>query len=257
MVRTTETKCPLCGTLWEVEFGDGVAQTIPVALRCTGCRMRRTPTGDDFVVRGEIPAEMAGDEEATQMIVDSLVHAALADLAEDAAAPIDRKCRVYQFSVPVALQVLKTGFDLSDVVVSAGFPSDAQYVRGWVDESTQVVNLLVQSKAFTVNEDGAFAPSARLEFKRRGKSGCCGSIGFDGKTFTCSNGATGEWHDEELTVTLPGCKPFKVLTADGEIALFGLSAAWVAMRAVNVVSPEVACSILDVPGGYAAVKLPE
>ena len=59
-------------------------------------------------------------------------------------------------------------------------------------------------------------------------------------------------------MTLPGCKPFKVLTGDGaEIALFGLASAWVAMRAVNAVSPEVACSILDVPGGYATVKLGE
>lgn len=167
MKRTTETKCPLCGTLWEVEFGDGVAQTIPVVLRCTDCGMRRTPTGDEFVVRGEIPAEMAGDEEATQMIVDSLVEQALADLAEDAAAPLERKCRVYQFSVPWMLHVLKTGSDLSGVVISKGFPPDAQYVRGWVDESTMVVNLVVHSKEFTVVDDGECMPVGRMELETR------------------------------------------------------------------------------------------
>lgn len=84
----------------------------------------------------------------------------------------------------------------------------------------------------------------------------CGSIGFvDGK-FTCSNGATGDLDGDVLTVTLPGCKPFQVEDGDGMMP-FNPATAWVAMRAVNAVSPEVACSILDVPGGYAAVKLPE
>lgn len=89
---------------------------------------------------------------------------------------------------------------------------------------------------------------------------CCGSIGYSNGKFTCSNGATGELDDlGGLTVTLPGCKPFFV-PADNDpevFAGFTTGSAWVAMRAVNAVSPEVACSVLDVPGGYAAVKLDE
>jgi hypothetical protein len=87
--------------------------------------------------------------------------------------------------------------------------------------------------------------------------GCCGQITFDGKRFECSNGATANLDDDGvLTVTLPGCKPFNLLTCDQQhLAVVAESAAWVAMRAVNAVSPEVACSILDVPGGYNAVAL--
>ena len=273
MVRTTETKCPLCGTPWEVEFGvpftkieDLMAdrpQRIPLVLRCPGCGLRPIPDAEDRVVRGDMPTEWDTDESAQQMAVDVLVKAALEDLAEDAAAPIERKCRVYQFSVQSALQHLMTGFDLSNIVIAKGFTSDAQYVRGWVDESTQVVNLVVHSKAFPVVDDGECMPVASMEFEHHeadeaDRQACCGSIGYSDGKFTCSNGATAVWHDEELTVTLPGCKPFTVLTEYGaEIALFGMASACVAMRAVNVVSPEVACSILDVPGGYAAVKLGE
>jgi hypothetical protein len=88
---------------------------------------------------------------------------------------------------------------------------------------------------------------------------CCGSIGYSDGKFTCSNGAIGVFDGDNgcLTVTLPGCRPFCVMEDRDLRAGFSEASAWVAMRAVNAVSPEVACSILDVPGGYAAVKLPE
>lgn len=86
---------------------------------------------------------------------------------------------------------------------------------------------------------------------------CCGGIGLVGGRFECSNGAVGVLDDDHrLLVTLPGCKPFIVTDCEQQrAATFTIETAWIAMRAVNAVDAPTACSVLDVPGGFNAVKL--
>ena len=85
---------------------------------------------------------------------------------------------------------------------------------------------------------------------------CCGTMtsNFNPDTgegeFTLSCGTTAEIHQGVLLVTLPTCN--EVVRAPG---LYDYEAATALMRAINWVNDDKkACSVLDVPGGWNAIK---
>lgn len=149
----------------------------------------------------------------------------------------------------VAMRLRCPGCGMGDRV------ADAEFVESMpVEEQQWAVEMLCETVLRDLADE---AEDQRVDERRRG---CCGAICYSDGKFTCSNGATGQFHGKtagRLTVALPGCAPFDAPGCNSEPGVFTIEAARVVMRAVNAVSPEVACSILDVPGGYAAVKLGE